>query len=252
VDPRVALLLEFYRGLPKDRVKIETREHGFDFLASILTDGVTLEYGELTLAGLLHKYKLANLPESRLVALVNAHVEKRCNVCLYFDDQANDVFCFNLDNNHKVDNTRIIPETALAIDALRRRLATLGCEPLVVASGRGYHAWCRLDEPAPNAALYRFMLHAAATALSAVHDAGLDHRKVKFNLYPDTRTRDTVSLRLFGSEHAKNGVFSHVVTPDGALDEAASWRCFEGHLRSSTIPAARFREACDAPGGAVS
>ena len=32
MDPRVSLLREFYRGLPKDRAKLETQEHGFAYL----------------------------------------------------------------------------------------------------------------------------------------------------------------------------------------------------------------------------
>jgi hypothetical protein len=251
MDRRVGLLLEFYRGLPGDRAKVETEERGFAFLERILVDGVTLEYGELTLSRLLHKYKLANLPEPRLVDLLEAHVAKRCNVCLYFDDHANDTFCLNLDNNHKTDNTRILPEMALAVRTLRERLTSLGCEPLVVASGRGYHVWCRLGARVENDVLYRFMLHAGATTMAALHHAGHDHRTVKINLYPDIRTRDVVSLRLFGSEHAKNKVFSYVVTPEGPLDEEASWRAFEEYLREKTIPEPVFRRACEGIVGAL-
>jgi len=100
VDSRITLLEEFYRGLPKDRAKVETQEHGFAFLDRLLADGATLEYGELTLAGLLHKYKLAGLPAARFQDLLCAHVAKTCNLCLYFGDRANELFCFNLDNNH--------------------------------------------------------------------------------------------------------------------------------------------------------
>jgi hypothetical protein len=141
MDPRVMLLKEFYRGLPQDRAKVETHEQGFAFLEMLLAGGVTLEYGELTLTRLLHKYKLGNIPEARMDELLCAHVEKRCNVCLYFDGEANDTFCFNLDNNHKADNTVLIPEMKAAVRALREHLAGLGCEPLTVASGRGYHLW---------------------------------------------------------------------------------------------------------------
>ena len=79
MDRRIALLREFYRGLPKDRAKVETRRYGFAFLDELLSDGVTLEYGELTLTGLLHKYKLANIPEHRLDGLFRSHVAKESN-----------------------------------------------------------------------------------------------------------------------------------------------------------------------------
>src|SRR5258708_5939444 len=101
MDTKVRLLKEFYDGLPKDRAKVETHEHGFAFLESMLTDGVMLEYGEMSTFSLLHKYKLSNIPEHRMDELLLSHVEKRSNVCLYFDDEENNLFCFNLDNNHK-------------------------------------------------------------------------------------------------------------------------------------------------------
>jgi hypothetical protein len=244
MDPRVSLLKEFYRGLPKDQAKLETTEHGFAFLEALLADGITLDYGELTLSGLLHKYKLAHIPERRMDELLHAHVEKRSNVCLYFDDAANDTFCFNLDNNHKVNNTAIIPEMDFAVRALRELLVGVGCEPLIVASGRGYHVWGRLTAAVENARLYQFLLRAAVKTLAQLHAAGHDHQKVKFNLYPDERLRGAVSLRLFGSEHTKNKVFSHVFTPSGLLDEAASWAYFEEHLHRRTLAIAQFDAAC--------
>jgi len=243
MDRRVELLLEFYAGLPRDRAKVETRRHGFDYLERMLSDGVTLEYGELTLDGLLHKYKLANVPEHRMTELLRGHVEKECNVCLYFDDRANSLFCFNLDNNFKVNNTVIIPELELAVELLRNLLSGLGCGPLVVASGRGFHLWCRLDGPVDNDRLYNFMLRCAAKTAAALCKAGHDHNKVKINLYPDRRIRDVVSLRLFGTDHAKNRVFSRILSEGGLLDETASWLRFEQHMRGNTVAAGHFGEA---------
>src|SRR5580658_10689155 len=165
MDRRIALLREFYGGLPKDRAKIETRGHGFAFLQEMLSDGVLLEYGELTLSGRLHKYKLANIPPHRMDGFLRSHVSKECNLCLYFGDQANNLFCFNLDNNHKTNNTVVIPEMEAAVRALRGHLTQLGCEPLVIASGRGFHLWCRLGAPVDNDLIYGFMLRSAAKAL---------------------------------------------------------------------------------------
>jgi hypothetical protein len=248
MDSRVTLLKEFYRGLPGDRIKLETYEHGFPFLQRLLTDGMALEYGELTLSGVLHKYKLVDVSEERLDELLREHVEKKCNVCLYFDETANDTLCFNLDNNHKTNNTVVIPEMVFAVGTLREILTGLGCAPLIIASGRGYHLWCRLSARVENERLYEFMLRAAVKTLARLHEAGFNHRKVKFNLYPDQRIRGVVSLRLFGSEHAKNKVFSQVLTPGGLLDEASSWDYFAGYLKNGTVPADKFAEACTAIG----
>lgn len=246
MDRRVALLREFYRGLPKDRAKVETRHHGFEFLHALLSDGITLEYGELTLSGLLHKYKLANITVDRMDRLLQAHVDKEFNVCLYFDHRANSEFCLNLDNNHKVNNTVIIPEMRLAVRFIAELLSSIGCVPLVMASGRGYHVWCRLDRPVENERLYGFMIRLAAKTAAFLQAQGRDHNRIKINLYPDRRIRDVVSLRLFGSEHAKNKIFSHIWTPDGLLDEQASWARFEDHLTANTIEAQRFDEAIKA------
>jgi len=243
MDPRVSLLKEFYRGLPKDRAKLETPEHGFAFLEKLLTGGVELEYGELTLSRLLHKYKLARIPERRMDEFLLSHVEKACNVCLYFDERANDVFCFNLDNNHQVNSSELIPEVEFAIGVLAAHLRALDCEPLVVASGRGYHVWGRLDGPVANERLYDFMLRCAVATVAALHREGLDYHKIKFNFYPDTRISNVVSLRLFGSLHMKNQVFSRILTPDGLLEEEASWGYFADYLRNKTIAVARFNAA---------
>ena len=63
MDPRVKLLKEFSRRFVPGTVKIETEQFGFSFLERLLSDGIELEYGELTATRLLHKYKLVNIPE---------------------------------------------------------------------------------------------------------------------------------------------------------------------------------------------
>jgi hypothetical protein len=240
MDPRVTLLKEFYRGLPKDRAKIETEEHGFGFLERLLSGGVELEYGELTLSGLLHKYKVARIPEPRMDEFLLKHVEKAWNVCLYFDGRESDVFCFNLDNNNLTDNRAAIAEMDTAISVLRDSLRSAGCEPLILASGRGYHVWGRLERAVANERLHHFMLHYAVATAATIHGRGLNHHRVKFNFYPDPRTRNMVSIRLFGTVHAKNKVFSLVLGPGGLLDEAASWEHFADHLRTKTIAIGTF------------
>jgi hypothetical protein len=243
MDPRVSLLKEFYRGLPKDRVKLETEEHGFAFLERLLTDGVTLEYGELTPSGLVHKYKLAHIPERRMDEFLLSHVKKDCNVCLYFDVRANDTFCFNLDNNHQVNSSEIIPEMEVTVRELGGHLRGLGCEPLIVASGRGYHVWERLEAPVANERLHDFMLRCGAAAAAAIHRQGYDRHQIKFTFYPDPRVHHVVSLRLFGSRHVKNKVFSRVLAPQGLLDENASWEFFADYLKHRTTALARFQAA---------
>jgi hypothetical protein len=235
MSPRVDLLRAFSRGFAAGTAKVETAQHGLGFLHELLSGGARLEYGELTPLRLVHRYKLVDIPEDRMDELMRAHVEKEFNVCRYFNPTENGTFCFNLDNNHRTNNTLVIPEMDLAIRALSRCLSEMGCPPLIVASGRGFHAWCRLTESIDNERLYRFMLPAAALALSSVHAAGYDHRNVKVNLYPHVALQNVVSLRLFGSNHAKTGVFSHVWTVDGLLGEGPSWDCFEEFVRNPKV-----------------
>lgn len=237
MDSRVELLRDFSQTFVEGSVKIETEQFGFAFLDWLLSAGGALEYGELTDTRLLHKYKIVGIPEQRMHELIRLHVVKQLNVCRYFGADKNDVLCFNMDNNHKSDNTAIIPEMRLALETLRSFLVGFGCEPLIVASGRGYHVWLRLSEPKENALLYEFMIAAAARALLPLLASGADYRAVKFSFYPDINVVDEVSLRLFGSEHAKNQSFSHVFTPAGLLDEADSWSYFEGFVRDKTTPA---------------
>ena len=243
MDSKLNLLKEFYSGLSKDGAKIETNSFGFDFLTQLLADGATLEYGELTLAGLLHKYKILNISKHRMDEFLKAHIAKECNVCLYFDIRANNMFCFNLDNNHKTNNTIVISEMDLAVRTIRNQLSELGCEPLIIAIGRGYHVWCRLVSAVDNNLLYQFMLRVAAKTMAALHKNGYDYNKIKFNFYPDTRNYKVVSLRLFGSEHAKNKTFSFISTPEGLLNEAASWEYLEHYMRNKTISESKFRQA---------
>lgn len=245
MDPRIALLKDFSRGFIAGSVKIETEQFGFTFLDWLLSEGGALEYGELTDTRLLHKYKIVDVAGPRMDELMQLHVMKQLNLCRYFDTEKNDVLCFNMDNNHKTDNTAIIPQMDVALTTLRTCLLGLGCEPLIVASGRGYHVWLRLDEPIDNAVLYDFMVAAAARALLPLLIRGDDHRAVKFSFYPDVNVVDSVSLRLFGTEHAKNKTFSHVLTPNGLLNEGDSWKYFEHFVQNGATPAATIVAALD-------
>jgi hypothetical protein len=245
MDPRVTLLKEFSSGFIRDRAKIEAEEFGFAYLERLLSDGGTLEYGHLADTRVLHKYKIVDITDNRMDELLRMHVMKECNVCRYFGAEKNDVLCFNVDSNHKASDTANIRELNLALNALRECLLSLGCEPLIVASGRGYHAWVRLDEPVENKLLYNFMVRAAARALLPLLIGGDDHRTIRFRFYPDIKVNDALSLRLFGSEHANNKVFSRVFTPGGLLDEAGSWKYFEDFVRNKTTCTTTFSSALD-------
>jgi len=214
----------------------------------MLTGGMTLEYGERVLCRAVYKYKFANVPTWRMEAFIGSHVRKECNLCLYFRENANSMLCFNLDRAHKLSHLPIVPEMEATVRLLSDVLTTLGCQPLAVTSGKGYHLWCRLAEPVSNDTLYNFMLRAMAKALHGLHLKGLDHLRVQARFYPDPRTLDKISLRLFGSEHVSTKVFSNVWTPDCLLDEEASWTMFEEHRKLCTISVETFRSACETLG----
>ena len=240
---RVELLERFYAELPSDRAKIESHEHGFAYLERQRARGLRLEYGEMSGHALLHKYKVSAISPRVARELLHEHVASTCNLCRYFRPDENGLFCLNLDNNHKVNNTEVLPEMRVAITALRKVLRDLHLEPLVLASGRGYHVWVRLDARVANPVLYTVMVRSAAIMLAHVQHAGGDSRRLKVNFYPDIRSHDIVSLRLFGTVHAKNRVFSHVATDEGPLSVDASWTAFENHLHNETIPVAILHDA---------
>jgi hypothetical protein len=244
MDTRIALLKEFYSTRQKDKLKLETNCYGFEFLDSLLSDGVMLEYGELS-DRLIHKYKLMNVAGSRVDELLKGHINKEYNVCLYFDEQANNIFSFNLDNNLKENDTELTPEMKFSVDCLMEHLIDLAIEPFVTVSGRGYHVWCRLDEPIDNKILYGFMMKMAARTMESLHKNGYDYNRVKFNMYPNNEIVNIVSLRFFGSEHIKNKVFSYVYTKNGTLDEIDSWIYFAEYMRNKTISKDQFIESSD-------
>ncbi|HEY3757916.1 MAG TPA: hypothetical protein VGL42_17300 [Opitutaceae bacterium] len=245
MDRRLELLQAYYAPLSPATVKLETMQHGFAFLETLTQRGARLDYGELTLQGTLHKYKLSQVSDEQSQLWLTEHLAKRLNVCRYFGPQENAIFAFNLDNNRVENNTEIIPEMAFAIRRLRERLEELGCRPLVIASGRGYHVWTRLAEARPNQVIYDFMMKVAVLIAAELHFMGGDRRRVKFNFYPDPRTENTVSLRLFGSNHAKNRIFSRILDLDRLLDEPESWVEFARHLEVGTVPAATFDLAAE-------
>jgi hypothetical protein len=248
VDSRIELLKRFFGGMQLDKLKLESRQYGFDFLHTILAGECSLEYGQLA-DGLIHKYKLLNVSRSRLGELLQGHVNGEYNICCYFREDANNVCCFNLDSNLKdfdysagADRN---PEVQCALKELAGLLRELGLPPLALTSGRGYHLWLRFDKAVPNQQLFDFSIRAAAKTLAALHKNGFDYGKIKIGVYPNPEIINTGSLRLFGTRHVQNRVFSHVVRDMEMLDEASSWDYFADYLRDQTGPVAGLNHACD-------
>lgn len=248
MDSRVKALKDFFSGIQTEKLKLESRRYGFDFLDEILAGGVTLEYGQLV-DGLIHKYKLLNVSKPRFDALLEGHVAGDYNVCCYFRENANNICCFNIDNNFKDfvynDPATTIPEIKSVVATLISLLQELGLTPLALLSGRGYHLWLRFEATIANRELYDFLNHAAAKALMVLHDSGYDHRKIKIAVYPNPQIINTGSLRLFGSRHVQSNVFSHVLRDVELLDEAASWSYCAAYLKEQTLSVAQFEHARD-------
>lgn len=236
--------MDFFNSMQKNKLKLEINRYGFDFLDKFSAAGIVLEYGQLT-PYLIHKYRFLNVPEQCLEELLQWHLDKQGNICLYFNETANNVCCFNLDNNYKDTNTPLIPEMIFSVNILSEFLAELGMEPLVVVSGRGYHLWCRFTEVIDNQRLFDFMIRMEARTLAALHKNNYDYHRIKVNIYPNNQITNIGSLRLFGSEHIRCKIFSYVLTKTGMLDEAESWQRFTDYLENRTIPLQQFQQAYD-------
>ncbi len=217
-----------------DKLKLELMSYGFAFLDKLVSDGIILDYGELAV-NLIHKYRLSQVSAPCMNQLLQGHVNKAHNVCLYFNEFANNTFCFNLDNNYKVNNTALIPEMKPTVTYLQKQLQEYAIEPLVIESGRGYHLWCRVDQAVDNQLLFDFMLRISAKTMASLNRHGYDYNRIKFNIYPNPKTINIASLRLFGSKHIKKKVFSFVHLQDCVLDETASWEYFAHYLICKTM-----------------
>jgi hypothetical protein len=221
-------------------MKLELKEWGFDFLDT-LTKGATLDYGELT--NYIPKYRLSNMHPKVFNYLLLQHIKKNCNVCLYFDRTANNAFAFNIDNNQKHNKDECTEEVKATVQILTHILNDVGIEPLVYASGRGYHIWVRLDEKIDNATINGFMTSVCAWTDVVLHRNNLDYNKVSVGMYPHKDEGQTHSLRIFGSNHIRRKTFSHVCTPE-VLDEDASWNYFWDYCINKVITKKQFADAC--------
>ncbi len=244
MDERVELLEQFYHTMRHDQLKLETKKYGFEFIDELTAEGMTLDYGQLD-NSFIHKYRLQNVSGQQRQKFLLGHINQEYNTCLYFDKRANNVLCFNLDNNFKTNCNEIIPEMKLAVKYLREHLGAYGMETISIRSGRGYHNWCRFDQSIDNQRLFNFMLRIAAKTLASIHVSNHDYHTIKFNFCPNPKVVDVVSIRLFGSKHVKTGKFTHVQLADDILSEEESWKYFESYMLHKTIPEQQFTLAYD-------
>lgn len=236
---KVELLEAFYRTMRRDKVKIETKNYGFDFIQQLTGNDVTLDYVQME-NNFIHKYRLLQVPEHHRRKLLQGHINQDYNVCLYFDDIANNTLCFNLDNNCKVNNNEPIPAVDLAAGFLQQHLAEYGMAAVSIKSGRGYHLWCCFARPIANQLLLEFMIRISAQTLASLHYNKCDYHAVKINMSPNPKYVSSLSLRAFGSRHIRTGTFSHIKTPGGILNEAESWQYFADYIKNKTISEQQF------------
>lgn len=228
--------------MQNDKAKLETKKHGFEFLEELCRTGVTVDYGELT-ANLVNKYRVTSIEPEAMEQLLLNHINQKDNLCLYFGSESSSLFCLNLDNNYTNETCAIIPEMKPALAFLREHFHSFGIVPLIIESGRGYHLWCRVDSPVANERLHEFLLRISAFTMASLHDSGINHNNIKFTIYPDPRTVNHASLRLFGSKQIRTERFSFVTYENHQLDEADSWKEFERYLTAETISIADFISA---------
>ena len=238
---KLMLLKQFYSSVRQDMLKLECKDYGFDTLRLFQSE-CTVEYVELK--GSIHKYKLKDILPVRFDYFLKHHILQNGNVCGYFNSEANSVFAFNFDTSKKnKDNT---PTDTIKASAYitAEYLRALNIEPLVILSGRGYHIWVRLAEPVYNKEIGFFIKNMKDRINDGLKINDLNFNDICISAYPQLHEKQTHSLRLFGSEHVKNKVFSHICTDGGTLNELDSWLYFEEFIKSKTTPIDVFKKAC--------
>ena len=235
---KIELLNEFYSTMDKTQVKIETKAHGFDYLKYI-SSLANLKYSEWVNG--LYRYRLTEIEPDIFNHLLKRHIDKKLNICIYFNEIKNNIFCFNLDSFNK--NKNEIKEIAVL---LNRNLGKLQIKPLILKSGRGYHFWCRLSSAFENSQLQSFMKSMIDITVFEAVMQNINLDRLQCICYPRFNSHD-VSIRLFGSNHTETGKFLSVMTnieDDGSLlDEEQSWRYFENYIKSCTIGKESFGRA---------
>jgi hypothetical protein len=199
----------------------------------------TLDYCEFRDS--LYKYRLSGVDPDCFNELLNEHLSKNINLCVYFHKEKNNLFALNLDSTSMWQN-----KIKVAALYMAENLMELGFTPLIIKSGHGYHFWCRISAPVANVKLQDLMAVLMDTTINRMKAIGLENSDLRCTCYPRQKASD-VSLRLFGSEHKKTGLFSFVVTQinteDTMLDEEASWSYFESYMKECTISKELFDTA---------
>lgn len=238
---KMELLRKFYSSMRTDVLKLEVRDYGLHVPDISIRAGLKVEYGEMN--GQIVKYKLSGFTPEAFNLFLLQHIDKKGNVCLYFNEEANNVFAFNIDNNEKEDNEKYTDKLKETQCILQACLDNYGIEPIILASGRGYHTWVRINENINNNCLCDFMAYIWAKTRLLQERMGMG-RKFDISLYPARNSTESNSLRIFGSEHIKNKIFSYVIHPSkGILDEAESWRYFEHYMKNKTLAKEPFMAA---------
>jgi len=243
MDDKVRLLKQFYASMDVTQIKLEVRDYGFSFM-NVLSRSCTIDYSELS--RLVHKYRLSNVPLWIYDYLLKQHIEGNGNVCGYFHREANNVFCFNLDNSAKTDTDSITDEMQTTLWKLKMNLEALEIRPLIVQSGRGFHVWCRISAMIPNEELSHFMCSMVLRVQDFVKFSKLDNTKVNIGMYPNRNNeQQTNSLRLIGSTHVRTKAFSRIICGDDLhlLPDADFWKYLESHMYWNTVTPQQFRKS---------
>jgi hypothetical protein len=232
------LLSEFYSTVDRTQVKIETKSHGFDYLQELSKIG-TLKYGEWKNDAF--KYKLTDLKPTVFDELLKEHLDSKINLCVFFNETGNNIFCFNLDSfGGNINNIKTVARF------LSQILNRLQIRPLILISGHGYHFWCRTSSPVENSRLRAFMKAVLDVAVFQAVVKKINISKLQCICYPRFISHD-ISIRLFGSLHTATGNFTSVVvkidTEDELLDDENSWLYFENYIKNHTVSNEQFENA---------
>lgn len=239
MDSKEGLLKKFYETVDREKVKIETQNHGLGYFKLVDQLG-TFEYGEFRNG--VYKYRLSGIEPEVFTRLLRLHIQKELNLCVYLNHEANNVFVFNLDSYVEQGLEIRIFANILAAD-----LFGLGIRPIILKSGHGYHFWCRTAASVRNERLRGFMDAVVNMAVYQTAERGINVESLQCICYP--RAVTDVSIRMFGSRHTVSGRFVPVVTQigpeDRVMNEEDSWRYFERYMNESSVKAEVFDKALD-------
>ncbi len=226
---KVKLLNKFYLTIDKTIMKLECKCYDFEFL-DWLKRRSKVDYVEHSL--LIHKYKLSGMTEAYYDCFLASHVLQEVNVCGYYNKTANNLFSFNLDTNKTAVADSLL-ELQAAVKLIGDYLREFKLRPIVYTSGRGFHIVVKLTEPVDNTIIIKLMKYIWLRTLVTMYRNGLDKNRISISMYPNRQKEEqTNSLRWFGSKHIKTNQFSHIVLPEGILDEQGSWQYFESYMNS--------------------